>query len=146
MNRDLFNRAYAILDGIPANRWNLNFIARNRQSAKDVSNPNHCGTIGCALGWLGMHPGFIKETGMKTVMGGISIGGSHANCFFYEKVAAEVFAISEYDATNLFGAVGMSRYDSCGRSDYDDCTQSKKVFQQRVKQFLKEQTGFSLAA
>ena len=47
----LLREAYAIIDGIPDDRFNLRTYANS-------TDPNHCGTIACAVGWLAMHPTF----------------------------------------------------------------------------------------
>lgn len=126
----LLKHAYAIIDGIPDERFNLGTIAEN-EDGEPANNPHSCGTIACAAGWLGMHPDFIKR-GLRT----LSVGGlaTTPDWSWWDDIIQEVFELeSDEVAIDLFGSRGDSRYDL-----YTPRITDKQLFQHRVRCFLKE--------
>ena len=118
-NYELLKEAYAIIDGIPADRFNLS------QFSNEHNNPHDCNTIACAAGWLGMHPKF-KALGMATDKKGCLTGTG----WYWQAVIGRVFDISDSQANYLFGArpnliVNMNLTD-------------KEVWLRRVREFLKD--------
>ena len=116
-------QAYAIIDGIPDERFNLSQIANS-------DDPNHCGTIACAAGWLAMHPGF--ETLKLTPV---------CSNFFYAEgegggnwwgEMANIFGISETCADLLFQCRRHHEYEPKGAKGMTD----KQLWQARVHEFL----------
>ena len=91
--------AYAILDGIPQERFNLGLLC-TQVDRKKIS----CTTIACGVGWLLHHPrytargfgysidGLLKAPGQSTVFGD----------GMYFAVGARMFGISENDAEDIF--------------------------------------------
>lgn len=96
--------AYSIIGGIPAKNFHL-----DRFSTSSDRHPKPtCGTIGCALGWLAMHPYFVAQ--------GLVLRYS---CVHLEtdnlKLGAECAA--EY----LFGRQAFDKYfDAYGAGHWDD--------------------------
>jgi hypothetical protein len=126
---ELIKRGYAIIDGIPEDRFYLDGISSNSIDLRERGNPHHCGTIGCAMGWFGMHPD-MQARGLKAEpAGGLSFNGQP---MLYTAAASALFGISHHYASELFSPLGCSDYDS--RS----VTNHKRAFQRRVKKFLRE--------
>ena len=130
----LLRDAYAIIDGIPEDRFKLDSWRKARDPNND--NPSSCGTIGCAGGWLAMHP-MMQERGLRSgrygvpvipAVDGMSLGP-------YRSLAA-VLGISLWDSEQLFGTRACERsydpvaYESKNLSD-------KEFWKARVRNFLK---------
>lgn len=126
---DRLARLHEIVDGIPSRRFDLDSIALNKFDGPD-NDPHHCGTVGCALGWGGMHPEFHK-LGLRTSPEGYLL--FHGEWVIYSVAAISLFNIGADDARNLFSPVGGSVYDRGIRS-----TNSKQVFKHRMRQFFIE--------
>lgn len=131
MKLELFKEACAILDDIPAEHWNLDVV--------------RCGPVGCAMGWLGLHPRF-RDLGLRTTKyHTLNLSGDGGN---YLEVAMIVFDISEDQALSLFGPRHLSKYDSeMAISKYDPVmpqANDKVRYQSRVEAFLAEHSGGQL--
>lgn len=131
-NYELLKDAYAIIDGIPAKHFDLEAIVDK------VGESLTCGTVACAIGWLGLHPKF-NELGLQTVLGKsddsylLKMNGFHDDDFYSHKVAG-LFGISVHDASDLFGPASHSGFDYLINSKTSD----KKRFLKRVKLYLIE--------
>lgn len=122
----LLRRAYAVIDGIPADRFNLSSFANSL-------NVHDCGTIACAAGWLGMHPEFqALGLGLEiSASGRVDIIGHAAE--FWDRTLSRVFGISVDQASGIFGARWMaSSFDPVNEADFTD----KELWQARVRRFL----------
>ena len=96
-NLELLREAAAIIDGIPAKRFNLNSAHNGHDE------PHDCGTVACAIGWLGMHPKFQAiglRTSRVTWPGNVMWQGVDTDCFI---AAMELFGLSYVEARNTFG-------------------------------------------
>jgi hypothetical protein len=96
--------AYAIIDGIPAERIHLDMFQYNYVGngyAHDVTAIK-CGTICCAGGWLALHPK-VRKWGITADDAGCPVLARNpddpVNSY---KVLATVFKIDYYDAEALF--------------------------------------------
>lgn len=116
-NYELLKDAYAIIGGIPEEAFDLDAITTHE--GKNIS----CGTICCAIGWLGHHPQF-RALGLKTGKTGVLTFKDKPE--FFEYAAAEIFNISQEQALNLFGHNRVGGMFS-----------HKKIWMCRVKTFLK---------
>ena len=112
-NFKLLRRAAEIIDGIPDNRFNLD----------TVFEKGHCGTIGCAMGWLAHHPEFNK-LGYTYSFGQVRINSNIVDIF---TAAERLFHIQHGDAYGLF--VGVHVHHSRNH---------KVLFRQRVIRFLEK--------
>lgn len=124
---DLLKELYAIIDGIPEERFNLrNIIAEGREA-------NPCDTIACAAGWAAMHPLFKAEGLGLTKQGGLTYEGEQS---FFPYPVEQVFGLTGSEAYDLFGQndIGVSVYDYESTKDFSD----KKLFLHRLREFLKE--------
>ena len=129
MNRERLIRAYEIIGGIPADRFNLRTVRRNVIDSAQKSNPHHCGTIACAMGWLGMHPEFpelesailFEDPGCYTQ--GFSVDGQLMG---FVEAAAKIFDISSRQAESVFGT---RRRAPKGKTD-------QEVFLERLRKLL----------
>ncbi|MFK3741055.1 hypothetical protein [Massilia sp. TN1-12] len=126
-NYKLLGDAYAIIGGIPEKRFNLNFIARGTQDGGIA-----CGTIGCAMGWLGLHPDFKPLLNMGND-GAPKWTVNGRRFSWYADAAAALFNIRESDAENLFSFRGGSKYDHAinraGRvNDKERCLKRIRMF------------------
>lgn len=132
-NYELLCEAVAIVDGVPDDRFNLNYVLRvdgSIWSYRDYSKttPHTCGTVTCALGTLALHPKF-KALGFSfSPLGYLQWKGSSMG---YVEAAQRLFGATWRDSENLFGPAGESTYD---RSKY--MHDHKKLFRHRVVQFL----------
>lgn len=131
MNIKLLREAYAIIDGIPSERINLDRVASNDRNGGMISHklgtvPENCSTIACAAGWLGMHPEFRALGLVTTKHGYITWQGQMA----FEGVLAHVFDCDVETAIELFEE----------RTCYEDngAMSDKQVWQHRVRKYLKQ--------
>lgn len=126
MNIELLREAYAIIDGIPDNRFNLRDFAKN-VDAKPIS-PSRCGTVACAAGWLAMHPTF-KAMGL-----GLSADGELKypgfSCAAWSYILGKIFDCGYDEALHLFRPRTYAELDS-PKTD-------KQVWQARVRKYLKK--------
>jgi hypothetical protein len=57
--------AYSIIGGIPPEQFNLDTFCNSYKVQKpediEVASKHRCGTIGCTLGWLAIHPYFTAQ-------------------------------------------------------------------------------------
>lgn len=132
-NLELLREAYAIIDGVPAHRMDLSFVSYN--SSGDPTSIHHCGTIGCAIGLLAMHPRF-QALGMYLYTPphddpewghSATLKGARG----YEEVAVEIFDVDMEDAYRLFRPSQEHE-----RQQYDN---DKAVWLARVRGYLAEQ-------
>ena len=145
--RELLREAYAIIAGIPEEKIRMNTILSHRGEVRDV-RPKACGSIGCAIGWLSMHPGFQEKTGLvarltperakshKLLFQNLSLHGLYVD---YNEAAVEVFGLSKKAAYGLFNPVGDGGYlgdqveDGLREFGHSD----KDIFLSRVRKYLK---------
>lgn len=125
MNRDLLEYAYAIIDGIPDERIDLETYSSNGINWHENCNPHHCGTIGCPLGWLGMHP-YFQALGLQTRGTYITLSDIP---YDFVSVGKELFNITKDQSGTLFGP----RRD---RKRSDKRLSDKQVFQARMRALL----------
>ena len=128
---DWLREAYEIIDGIPPERFNLSTVC----TGPKAPDPTHCGTIGCAAGWIAMHPKFIER--------GLSI--DRDSTFTWMGETESDYSVAMYrvfnlplpgDARNLFSTARSSKYDNLKAAKR--CRNSKELWQFRVRMFLKE--------
>lgn len=142
--RALFVRAYEILDGIPSERFDLSHIAINERGGS-ATDPSHCGTIACGLGWLAAHPKFRPLSLLNYVSGGRYAYLSQGD---YQTAGAATFGISTDDAKALFSAFA-GRLDPSELRNHTigsvaPCD-AKAVLLARMRRFLAEQDALELA-
>lgn len=108
-NYELLREAAAIIDGIPARRFNLGSIIRTK-NGQPVTKATDRGAVGCGLGWLGLHPKF-QALGLVTSYDPTRSFWEEERLVYkqqdyypsnFDKVAADLFGISQSDAHNLF--------------------------------------------
>ena len=104
----LLREAYAIIDGIPDDRFNLDLF-------RNSCDPHYCGTIACAAGWLAMHPTFMA-LGLL--------------CSYPSLV--RVLGIPKADAYSVFSGRKVRLYEPEGSETMTD----KQLWQARVREFL----------
>lgn len=128
MKRDLLQRAVEIIRGIPVDRFNLDFVAND-------NDPRDCGTVGCAIGWLGMNPEF-QALGLRT---GLPEGAGGCGTFWhgqftsFARAASELFGISLGAAWELFKPI----HKPTSRVDPDYGYSDKEAFLRRAAEVLK---------
>jgi hypothetical protein len=129
--RELLREAAAIVDGIPVNRFNLaQVLYRNgAPNYRGKLSPNHCGTVGCALGWLSLHPEFQALGLTNNDQGGLLLNGEWCH---YAEAGAQIFGITDAESADLFCPAGDSGLDS-GADHY---LTDKALFRHRVVKFL----------
>lgn len=135
-NYTLLGDAYAIIGGIPDEKFNLNTITMRKPKAT-----LGCGTIGCAMGWLGLHPDFKRKLNMTGPSGEHRWKVNGKEVRYYAEAAAELFSITVKEATNLFGYAGGSNYDNAIRRERKKrgfSTTHKDLWLGRVRMFLDE--------
>lgn len=125
----LLRDAYAIIDGIPEDRFNLDLWRTKGKS------PRECGTIACAAGWLAMHPEMRKkgllngEGGKPIFLDDLAIERTEFHAL------AKFFCMTYEQAAGLFCARWCgSPYDPQSLRGYSD----KELWKYRVRKFLKE--------
>ena len=126
-NFELLKDAYAIINGIPDEIVNLDSIIQSRGDSLE------CGTVACAIGWLGMHPKFQKLLNPTAGNYPDWVIGGELHCD-HSAAAAALFRIDQEDGFNLFSSSQNSRYDR----KFDRALGHKAMFLHRVKSFLKE--------
>lgn len=129
----LLRQACAIIDGIPDNRFNLNVVVNNDEKHSLRVDPHHCGTVGCAMGWLGMHPKFQKLGLTFGSDGELQWKGDFA---FYDHAGAELFGLTTKQADSLFAGLRNSDFDDPDIS-HVATHKSKEVFRNRVRKFFR---------
>jgi len=130
-NFELLRNAYAIFDGIPEDRINLNSILTKRGASTS------CGTIACGMGFLTLHPQF-QALGLRMPRGD-HVGACllyKDNGAYYADAAAKVFQIKVSEATGIFAA------PHCEEAIYDQhlpkmVTSDKELLLARIIYFLK---------
>ena len=119
--------AYAIIDGIPDDRFDLRHFANS-------DDPHDCGTIACAAGWLAMHPKF-NALGL-TLTG----KGAEFSCLTPQSqtrtspmdAIAQVLRRPRFEAGQLFGSRNHPKYEPEGSENMTD----KQLWQARVRELL----------
>lgn len=151
----LLRKAAAIIDGIPEDHFNLSQVMRpphGWEEAITITSPagaQHCGAIGCAIGWLGLHPKF-QARGLLTVfrrpednMLGTLQMYVDDEPESYDTAAALIFRLVHDDgepdedaANKLFSAPFESPYDNTLSATGSQS--HKEMFRHRVRCFLEE--------
>jgi hypothetical protein len=134
INWPLLREACAVIDGIPVSRFNLNAVCVNTQSMSNQTNPQHCGTVGCVMGWLGMHPDF-KARGLGFTRGEYPMLTLDGCAMDYATIGAKVFGMTETQAENLFSPVNCSSLDN--KTEFYSAEDSRKVFRNRIRKFFR---------
>lgn len=99
--------AYRILGGIPDEQVNLNSVIS--KPGRTVKGKPFCGTIACGLGWLCMHPRYIKRGFGVRYKNKLVVDfktPSHPNwedMMDFVMVAREMFGIPSHGALLIFG-------------------------------------------
>lgn len=114
-NYELLRQAYAILDGIPQEVYDLNTVV-TKHGNKSVK----CGTIACGIGWLSQHPKF-KALGLRHTSDGLYFKRQPVS---YWTAGARVFGIDEDEAGSLFRSTTAPRKTH------------KRILLDRIKIFL----------
>lgn len=135
----LLRRLGAVFDGVPAERVDLGEIyvmgSRDKYAEPD---PNLCGTIGCFMGWVGMHP-IAHHHGVRLVSDNrFHIRGIPGTTHGYAYAASFLFNISFTDALELFGPTWT-------RFDPERWSNDKERILARIKNFIKEQETWTEA-
>lgn len=149
---------------MPEEQFNLDRIAEGSsltRAGKVEAQHATCGTVCCAMGWIGTMPE-AQDRGVVTTYRHAKIGALYIlpdteadkalrpermmdMGVFYSEAAAFLFNITEDEAEELFCPAGDSRYD---KSDAGRALHSLKddrdLFRHRVNQFLSEQGQPSL--
>ncbi len=129
----LLRDAIAIVRGIPSRRFNLNVVRRNNRKGERHRDAHHCGTVGCVMGWLSLHPQFNAL--------GLTAGYHQADLVLdgtkqtFDAAAAALFGITHREARDLFGPVGDSFYD-LSNDDHAAPKGHRAVLRNRVRKFL----------
>lgn len=142
-NYELLKDAYAVIAGIPNDQFRLHYIFTH----KPTEDPSYCGTIGCAMGWLSLHPTFAQLLGARNKFGQRCNGldairwtkpGTSISTNYYAGAAAWAFGISVTQARNLFTKAGGSHYDR-GILEFNGGTlpNDKRLCLARIEAFLK---------
>lgn len=97
--------AYSIIGGIPANNFHLDRFCSNDAVRKPKPT---CGTIGCTLGWLAMHP-YFKAQGLYLEYGEVRLDHSGSSCGA-EKAAEYLFGQDAFD--KYFGGYEFGTWDN----------------------------------
>jgi hypothetical protein len=130
-------QAYAIIDGIPEGNFDLNDIITRR------GNTLGCGTIACAMGWLGMHPTFMRKE-YEIIDRGDRIywykrktkDTSEVTCSLFYEVAADLFNLTHKEACDMFGS--SFRKSLPNSFEFYGQDSEKKIWQTRVEDFLRQ--------
>lgn len=146
MNFELLKDAYAIIDGIPDHQFNLNRWVEEDSTGSSCDIAHGCGTVACAGGWLSLHPKFNALGLNYTWSRGLGRGNNERRLTYKGNdmggepfsVLGKVFGMSDYDARKLFSASGSSDYDYKIFREKGHYIGHKKLFQYRVKHFLKQ--------
>lgn len=122
---ELLRWAYEYANSVPDKKLNLNTVMYN------------CGTIGCAIGWLGRHPkmqalGLSVRLAVPKTNYEVFLDGKE---MVYNEAAAKVFNISDLEARKLFGVRGASSWDF-DQNGLVSCTE-KQVLKRRFEGFFK---------
>lgn len=133
---DWLREAAAIIDGIPEEQIDL------RSIVEDGDTTPSCGTVACALGWLGLHPTF-RERGLVT-FGNLSEVKVNGQARYYDQAAAEFFNLSDADARALFASYGWGKHDDkllkrlhvTAEISEQDSVSGKELFRRRMVHFL----------
>lgn len=125
-NYEKLRDAYAIIDGIPSENFNLD-------SVLEKYNKNHlrCKTIACAAGWLSIHPTFaaeLKPAYEKPFVKWTLRSGTSTQ--WYVLAMAQLFDISHADAVKLFQPATYFEEREFGRNNH------KEIWKHRVRTFL----------
>lgn len=104
MRRDLMLEAIAIIEQIPATKFDLEKWQQSTGPfptwADSLSN-THCGTIACAAGWITLYPQF-QELGMRTTMHGRPVFVQHGQTWMGINAMARLFDLRDVEADTLF--------------------------------------------
>lgn len=111
-NIELLKDAYAIIDGIPDDRFHLDYWQDATGEVAYTAQAIGCGTIACAGGWLALHPTFQQVGIRPNGLGAPVLDGEKSGV----ETLAKVFEISYEDGVSLFAApnmqVNLCPYDS----------------------------------
>lgn len=135
-NTELLRKAYAIIAGIPEHRFDLvDFVSSG------TPNPNDCGTIACAAGWLAMHPDFCA-LGLTLTPGLLRyvpalVGRENDPRAQGYPALADVFGLSDDLAYHVFASRECSRFDDAFLKRAPTAS-DKAVFLNRVRRLLAE--------
>lgn len=138
-NFELLKDAYAIIDGIPEDRFNLNVVTRTDAEGHE-KDPHYCGTVGCALGWLAMHPQFqalglgLYVSDHRSQQAFTSFFGANLD---FEKAGAMVFGMTVNDATAMFRPARHVELFPNREESLIPVVSDKQVWQNRVKTYLR---------
>lgn len=125
----LLRDAYAIIDGIPKERFEL---SQWRQGGR---SPNGCGTIACAAGWLAMHPEMQDRGLLPGTAGMPEFRNEHGHVSYRYDALALLFGISKIEATAIFSTrFTGGRFDPSGPEQLCD----KELWKARVRNFLNQ--------
>lgn len=132
INWPLLRKAVKIVQDIPDKQLNMNTILYAQHDIVDMEHA--CGSIGCAIGWLGLNPEmqehglvtrFIAESGTFNGTTQVLFNGKNV---YYVHAAMELFGLSYMEASGLFSSIDA--YESTTpRND-------KRTFMDRVSRLF----------
>ena len=144
---EAFRHYYAIFDGIPATKVNLEVVVYTAPphdaepgwvdddlgAAEIRQHP--CRTQACFIGWVSMHPDAEKR-GVKYHMGRLWLDGLPSN---FVEVAKRLFHIDDDEAVEIF-ADSPSQYDADYLAPMEKLPykNDKERVQYRIRAFLKQ--------
>lgn len=122
-NRKAFEEDYAILDGIPKERFDLDRISN--------SHVVTCGTLACGIGWLMLHPKYTTKGFSISSYGDITYEGKWVSL---GNIGAKIYGISEENVWDIFDSRGHKKrtYDPPRWATMPD----KKLLLARMRNFL----------
>jgi hypothetical protein len=130
VNFELLKEAYAIIDGIPKRRFDLDRLAVPKRPGKHSDEQPlraECGSVACAMGWLAMHPLFRAMGLWVSRRGVLYLNSVEVD---YDYAAARVFNLDRRDAANLFCQATVFEEEEFG--------DHKSIWQTRVRLFLEQ--------
>lgn len=150
MKRKLLLRAAEVLAAIPPERFNLaEWVTGDARTKilddQKVTKKDHCGTVACAAGWLGLTPEFQK-LGLKFEAIPGTYGKSYDTDLTYVNNEgkslsrfdglAQLFDVDYYTALELFCPAGTGNYDReiCDKHGWE--LSDRDLFQHRVKKII----------
>lgn len=136
---ELLRQAYAIIDGIPDDRFNLGSWQFDPTTYGPDGEVHSCGMLACAGGWLCMHPTF-NALGLHAMYGcgGAPESGNEGATGYAVGFSAlgNTLGLTFEQAYQLFTCRGDASFDM--HNDIHGLT-DKQLWQARVRHFLNTQ-------
>lgn len=113
MNRKRVQTLRDVIAGIPAKRFDLDFVFKGDETGTQRGAPNPCGAIACIAGWAWIYPPFVKAGIRKQ---GTVWPADAAPHFF--KTSASVFWSRQRGEDGTDKEVALRRLDRLLKSPY----------------------------